>query len=183
MTRSNKKSKQKVLSGSLFGAGLLCFWASEQLAAWVEQVLGRAVPSIMILTTLALVLAQTSFARRFRGARVLGLFAVYIFLAVIGALCDLDAVMSLGPLALDLTLLITVIFTVHGLAVFGTAALFKLDFATAAVASQAGVGGGTSALALAKSLGRGDLVLPGILAGSLGTALGTFAGFAVANFL
>ena len=42
---------------------------------------------------------------------------------------------------------------------------------------------GTSALALAKSLGRGDLVLPGILAGSLGTALGTFAGFAVARVL
>lgn len=167
----------------LFGAGLLCFWASEQLAAWLAQVTGLAVPSIVVLTTLALVLAQTPLARRFQGARVLGLFAVYIFLAVIGALCDLEAVGSLGPLALDLTLLVTVIFTVHGLVVFGTAALLKLDFAAAAVASQAGIGGGTSALALAKSLGRGDLVLPGILAGSLGTALGTFAGFAVAGVL
>ena len=51
------------------------------------------------------------------------------------------------------------------------------------VASQAGVGGGTSALALARSLGRPDLTAPGILAGALGTALGTYLGFAVTGWL
>ena len=166
----------------LFGAGLLALWASGHIAAWASSTLDIALPSIVVLTSFALVLAQTNFARRFAGSRVLGLFAVYLFLAVIGALCDIESVVSMGPVALSLTLLVTVIFTVHGLVVFGGAALFKLDFA-AAVASQAGVGGGTSALALAKSLGRGDLILPGILAGSLGTALGTFAGFAVAGLL
>jgi len=40
------------------------------------------------------------------------------------------------------------------------------------------VGGGSSALALARSLGRKDLVLPSILVGSLGTASGTFLGMA-----
>jgi uncharacterized membrane protein len=53
----------------------------------------------------------------------------------------------------------------------------------AAVASQANIGGGTSALALARSLGRRDLVLPAILVGSLGTALGTYLGLAVAEAL
>ena len=70
---------------------------------------------------------------------------------------------------------------VHGLVVFGVARLFKVDLAIAAVTSQANVGGGTSALALARSLGRDDLVLPAVLVGSLGTALGTFVGFWVAG--
>ena len=64
---------------------------------------------------------------------------------------------------------------------FGVARLFKVDLAIAAVTSQANVGGGTSALALARSLGRDDLVLPAVLVGSLGTALGTFVGFWVAG--
>ncbi len=52
-----------------------------------------------------------------------------------------------------------------------------------AVASQANIGGGTSALALARSLNRPDLVLPAILIGSLGLALGTYLGFFTAEHL
>lgn len=180
---SEQDSVRPVDLAMLFGAGLLAMWVSDELAARSLAAFGREVPSILILTSIALILAQTSFARRFQGGRVLGLFAVYIFLAVIGALCDIEAVVGLGQIALDLTLLVTVIFLIHGAFVFGGAALFKIDFATAAVASQAGVGGGTSALALAKSLGRGDLVLPGILVGSLGTALGTYLGMTVVNLI
>ena len=72
---------------------------------------------------------------------------------------------------------------VHGAVVFGGALLFKQDPVLAAVASQANVGGGTSALALARSLGRADLVLPAILIGALGNALGTYLGFGVAELL
>lgn len=61
--------------------------------------------------------------------------------------------------------------------VFGGGAVLKLDPAVAAVASQANIGGGTSALALARSLDREDLELPAILVGSLGNALGTYLGF------
>jgi len=64
--------------------------------------------------------------------------------------------------------------------IFGVARWTRCDLATAAVASQANIGGGTTALALARSLGRPDLELPAILAGSVGTALGTYAGFLVA---
>ena len=63
------------------------------------------------------------------------------------------------------------------------AALGKIDPVTASVASQANVGGGTSALALARSLGRSDLVLPAILVGALGNAVGTYLGFLTAGYL
>jgi uncharacterized membrane protein len=62
-----------------------------------------------------------------------------------------------------------------------TSGTTAIDLAGAAVASQANVGGATSALALAKSLGREDLLVPGILLGSLGTAVGTFLGFVAAG--
>ena len=52
-----------------------------------------------------------------------------------------------------------------------------------AVASQANVGGGTSALALARSLSRADLVVPAILVGSLGNALGNYLGFVAAHLV
>jgi uncharacterized membrane protein len=121
--------------------------------------------------------------KRLRGTRVLGMTAVMLFLAVIGTLCDLSALRQLGALGFDLSLFVTILVAVHGLVVFGAAALLRFDLSMAAVASQANIGGGTSALALARSLGRPDLVLPAILVGSLGTALGTYLGFAMAAAL
>jgi uncharacterized membrane protein len=159
--------------------GAVAVWGSEVLAELLE---GR-VPSVLILTTVALALAQFGPVQRLRGYRSLGLLAVYVFLAVIGALCDLGALAGLGGLALHLCLLVATILLVHGGVLFGAAALLRLDLEGAAVASQACVGGGTSALALARSLGRPDLTAPAILAGSLGTAVGTYLGFAVSGWL
>jgi uncharacterized membrane protein len=76
-----------------------------------------------------------------------------------------------------------VLVLVHGLVTYGAARLMRLDLDVASVASQANVGGGTSALAVARSLGRGDLVLPAVLIGSLGNAVGTFLGFWAAEAL
>jgi uncharacterized membrane protein len=150
--------------------------ASRWSAAWLSARLGWNVPMILVLTTLALALAQAPAVKRLVGARLLGMFGVYLFLAVIGALCDLAALRETGSVGWSIFLFVCVVLLVHGLVVFGAAALLGLDFDAASVASQANVGGGTTALALARSLGRPDLVLPAILIGSLGTALGTFLG-------
>ncbi|MFT7667969.1 MAG: putative membrane protein [Planctomycetota bacterium] len=167
----------------LLALGGLCVAASNTLAAWLKLNTGFAVPSILILTTFALVLAQLPIIARLRGARLLGMFAVYIFLAVIGALCDISALRSIGDLGVTLFLFACIVVTVHGLLIYGAAALLRVDPVVASVASQANVGGGTSALAVARSLGRPDLVLPSILIGALGSALGTYLGFLTAEFL
>ena len=52
-----------------------------------------------------------------------------------------------------------------------------------AIASQANVGGGPTALALAETFGRKELMLPAILVGTLGNALGTYLGFLVIQIL
>ncbi|MEZ5979274.1 MAG: DUF819 family protein [Planctomycetota bacterium] len=161
----------------------LGLFASKEVAAALSRTWLLDVPMVIVLTVFALVLAQTPLARGLRGTRTLGMFGVYLFLAVIGALCDVGALRQSGELGLWITLLVCVVFAVHGLLVFGVAALLRLDLDAASVASQANIGGGTTALALARSLGRPDLVLPAILVGSLGTALGTFLGVLTAERL
>ena len=160
--------------------GVGAMWISE-LAAGALAAGGMNVPSILIITTFALVLAQIRAVSRMPGARVLGMCGVYLFLAVIGAYCDIQALGRLGTLGLALLAFATITVLAHGAIIFGAAWLFGMDWDAAAVASQANVGGSTSALALAKSLGREDLLLPGILLGSLGNAIGTFLGFMAAG--
>lgn len=167
----------------LFALGAFAVWLSDGAAAFLDQHLGLTVPPILILTTLALALAQVPAVGRLRGAKVLGMLGVYLFLAVIGALCDFASLRASGSLGLSILGMVTVILIVHGVVVFGAAKLLRLDPDVAAVASQANVGGGTTALALARSLGRPDLVVPGILVGSLGTALGTYLGLLVTTWL
>jgi uncharacterized membrane protein len=164
----------------VIGLGLGSLWLANALAPRLAE-LGFALPSIVVLTLIALVLAQLGPVARLRGANTLGMVAVYVFLAVIGALCDAGALQSLGEIGVALSVLAATCIGVHGLVTFGAAKLFRLDPALAAIASQANIGGGTTALALARSLGRADLVLPAILVGSVGTALGTFIGFVVAE--
>ncbi|MCZ6596067.1 MAG: DUF819 family protein [Planctomycetota bacterium] len=168
--------------GCLLALGAACVFLSRRAAGWAADALGWDVPAILMLTTLALVLAQFRVVRELRGARCLGMFGIYLFLAVIGALCDLEALAGLGALGFSLVIFVFIVVGVHGVVAFGAAALLRAPPEVAAVASQANIGGGTSALALARSLGRGDLVLPAILIGALGNALGTYLGFATAEW-
>jgi uncharacterized membrane protein len=160
----------------LLALGLGALWLSQRLSAWVAATTGASIHAILIITALALVLAQVPHVARLRGTRVLGMFAVYLFLAAIGALADVRALAQLGRLGFVLLAFAGILVLVHGAITFAAARLLRIDLDVAAVASQANVGGGTSALALARSLGRSDLVLPAVLVGSLGNALGTFLG-------
>ncbi len=167
----------------VIGLGVAGVAVAGTAAALLKDTTGISIPSTLILTTLALVLAQFPFVQRLRGARLLGLFAVYLFLSVIGALCDVQALINMGQLAPVLGTFVVIVVAIHGMLVFGAARAFGFDLATAAVASQANIGGSTSALALARSLGRGDLELPAILVGSVGLVLGNYLGFTVVALL
>ncbi len=168
--------------GVLLFAGFFTLWISDLVAGWFANQ-GIKIPSIVLVSIIALIIAQIPQAQKLRGPQVLGSFAVTLFLAVIGAFCDLSALGSIGSIGLNLLILVVIIVLVHGSIVFGSAWLFKIDPDLAAVASQANIGGPPSALALARSLGRQDLVLPAVLVGSLGYAIGTFLGLGVAEFI
>lgn len=168
--------------GIMLALGFAAVYVSDRAAEGLGEV-GLGIPSIVILTALALVLAQVPAISRLRGARVLGMFAVYLFLAVIGAYCDVVKLAGLGRLGVVLLAFAAIVVAVHGVVTYGAARLMRLDLDLASVASQANIGGSTSALAVARSLGRGDLVLPAVLIGALGNAIGTFIGFWAAEWV
>ena len=71
----------------------------------------------------------------------------------------------------------------HGILTIFLGGLLYRDWQMIAIVSQANVGGGTSAIALAETFDRKELILPAILVGSLGNALGTYLGFFVVYLL
>lgn len=162
----------------LLALGGLAVLFSRWVAAEVSAQ-GIGIHPHLVLTALALILAQVPLLSKLRGTKTLGMFAVYLFLAAIGALCDVQALREVQDIGLALAGMALIALTVHGLCTFGLARLLGWDISLAAVASQANIGGGSTALALARSLGRAELGAPALLIGSLGTATGTFLGYIV----
>jgi len=158
--------------------GVLAYFISEKLSDFFPQI-----PSILTLSTLGVVLAQFRFVNQLKGSHFLGLYLVYIFLAVIGAYCEIASVIELKSIGTTLLVFASISVFVHGVLIVGLGSLFFRDWEMIAIASQANVGGGTTAMALAETFHRNELILPAILVGSLGTALGTYIGFAIVAFL
>ena len=169
--------------GILGALGCLTLWFSNWSTGWIGEHFGIQFPSILILTSVALLMGQFRIINDLHGHRPLGMFAVYLFLAVIGAFCDLGALGRIGGLAVTLLLFATVTVMIHGLIAYGLGRLVSSDWDMLSIASQANVGGATSALALARGLNREDLLLPAILVGALGYAVGTYLGFLMVEFV
>ncbi|PTM09175.1 MAG: hypothetical protein DA407_06385 [Bacteroidetes bacterium] len=158
--------------------GVASFYVSDLFSELLPQI-----PSILILSTIGIVLAQTKFVANLKGSHNLGLYLVFIFLAVIGAYCELSAVAELKEVGITLLLFAGLAVFLHGVIVILLGGLLYRDWEMIAIVSQANVGGGTTAIALAESFNRKELVLPAILVGTLGTALGSYLGFLVVYLL
>ena len=152
---------------------------SNQLSAW-SAAAGVYLPSILLVTTFALLIAQLPVSARMTQAKSLGVWGMYLFLAAIGASADLGELMRSGTLGLLLFAFIGVVFLVHAVLLVGVGIASRSDPDMIAIASTANIGGSTTAFALAESVKRKELVLPGILIGTLGNALGTYVGLAIA---
>jgi uncharacterized membrane protein len=158
--------------------GVFSFFISELISEMIP-----AIPFILILTTLGILLAQTRFVTTLKGSHSLGLYLVYIFLAVIGAYCEISSVFELKEVGVTLLLFASLAVLIHGILIVFIGRLFYKDWDLIAIASQANIGGGTTAIALAETFGRKELILPAILVGTLGNALGTYLGFLVLGIL
>lgn len=158
--------------------GLGAYWVTQLVKAWIPEI-----PSIITITTLGILLAQNKSIARLKGSQSLGLYLVYIFLAVIGAYCEIASVIELKQIGLTLLLFTGIGVLIHGILSVILSGLILRDWDMVAISSQANIGGGTTAIALAESFGRKELVLPAILVGTLGNALGTYLGFLVIYLL
>ena len=157
--------------------GITSYFISDLISSYSN------IPSILILTSFGILLAQVRFISNLKGSHNLGIYLVYLFLAVIGAYCELSAVDQLEEIGVTLFLFTILAVFLHGIIFIIIGGLVYRDWDMISIASQANIGGGTSAIALAEAFNRNDLILPAILVGSLGNALGTYLGFLVIYIL
>lgn len=162
----------------LIALGFGTLWISNLVSGWIPQI-----PAILVLTSIALILAQVKKIQSLQGAHLFGFLLIMLFLAVIGAFCDFSVLAHSGSLVWFLLLWVGVMVLIHGIFTFGIGALMKMDWDIVSVASNAVIGGAASAPVCANSIGRPDLQLPGLLAGTLGSAVGTYIGILVAEIL
>ncbi|MGB5228021.1 MAG: DUF819 family protein [Eudoraea sp.] len=158
--------------------GVFAYYVSESTTNLFPQI-----PSILTLSTIGILLAQTRFVQGLKGSHFLGLYLVYLFLAVIGAYCEISSVIELKEVGLTLLLFASIAVFLHGILVILLGSFIYRDWEMISIISQANIGGGTTAIALAETFNRNELILPAILVGTLGNALGTYLGFLVVYLL
>lgn len=147
---------------------------------WVSEILGvmfPALPRIIWLTTLVLIIAQLPIIQKLSGGVVLGNFLVLLFLASNGAKSVVSRIVEVGP---SIFYFAAGTVALHGIIIFGIGRLLRMNGDLLSIASQANVGGSTTAMALAGARRRPDLILPGVAVGILGNAIGNYAGIAIA---
>ncbi len=139
--------------------------------------------SILVITVLA-ILAANIFPKKLQSlentAFSLGLWMMYIFLAVIGAATNIQDIFGIG---LNLLWFYLTIMLFHLLFMLSLAKLFKLDVYEVVISSAANIMGPSVAAPMAASMGQKNLVTPGILVGILGYIIGTFIGVSIAMLL
>ena len=165
----------------LLGALALAF-ALAALGGALAKSAGKPQFAILVTTALTVLLATLlpQQLKKLSGHREAGNVMMFIFLASVGATADVWQLIEIGPV---LFVFATVIILVHLVILFGVGKLLRLDLAELAMASAVAIGGPSSAPALAAAKGWGELLIPGVLAGSFGYAIGSFVGISVVEWL
>lgn len=129
----------------------------------------------LMLTTLTL-LSVALFPKYFEsisGSQEFGTFFIYIFFVVIGVPASIPLIIQNAPLILVFAAIIVFINMVFS---FGLGRLFKFNLEEIILASNANIGGPTTAAAMAISRGWTKLVGPILIIGTLGYIIGNYIG-------
>ena len=129
----------------------------------------------LLMTTFTMILASV-FPKQIssiRGSQEIGTFLIYLFFAVIGAPASIGLILRESPLLLLFALIVVLINLIVSL-IFGK--LFKFNIEEIIIASNANVGGPTTAAAMAVSKGWTELIVPALLVGTLGYVIGNYYG-------
>ncbi len=119
-------------------------------------------------------------ASNMRGAQEIGTWLIYLFFFVIGAPASVGVLIRNAPILL---LFCMIIVLVNMLFCFLGGKLFRFDLEEIILASNANIGGPTTAAGMAISQGWVKLIGPCMLVGTFGYVIGTWLGILVGSLL
>lgn len=165
------------ISGGIF---IFAEFTGEILAGLLET---KVELKIMIITALIIILVNVFpafFSKYQKLAFEIGMFFMYVFLAVIGASSNLVQLFSSIPGIIGFASIILIVHLVISLI---AGKLLKVSLKEIMIASAANVAGPSVVAPMAASFGIQKAITPGILIGLLGYVIGTFLGIGVGNFM
>ncbi|XP_057525738.1 uncharacterized protein LOC130805115 isoform X1 [Amaranthus tricolor] len=148
-------------------------------AVFIAKLSGIQGGTIPVATALVVVLASvfpSVFNHLAPSAEALSLVLMQVFFVVIGASGNVWSVIRTAP---SIFLFAFVQVTVHLAVILGLGKLFHFDMKLLLLASNANIGGPTTASGMATAKGWDSLIIPGILAGIFGIAIATFVAIGV----
>lgn len=162
----------------LISAGIFVF--AEMLGPLLASLLGTKIDLEVLLITAAIIILVNIFPKFFDKYQEvgfnLGMFLMYVFLAVIGASSNLVQLWESIP---GIIAFATIILIVHLLVILVAGKLLKVSLKEIMIASAANIAGPSVAAPMAVSFGMPKAITPGILIGLLGYVIGTFLGIGV----
>lgn len=145
---------------------------SNKLSDFFNILLGN---EYLIMTTVTMLLATfiPQFFSNIRGAQEIGTFLIYIFFVVIGVPASIPLIIEKSPLLLVFCAIVVFFNMIISL---GFGKLLKFDLEEILLASNANIGGPTTAAAMAIAKGWTKLIIPILLVGTLGYVIGNYLG-------
>lgn len=136
----------------------------------------------LMLTTLTMFFVSVfpKYFENINGAQEIGTYLIYIFFVVIGVPASLPLILQNAPL---IFVFVTIMVFMNMLISFGVGKVTKFSLEEIILASNANIGGPTTAAAMAISKGWTKLVGPILLVGTLGYIIGNYAGSAIGYWL
>jgi uncharacterized membrane protein len=155
------------------------FIAQSGLPEPIRMFLGQ---KYLLITTVSLVAATLwpRFFEKLRGAKELGMFMIYLFFVVVGVPASIPLLIQKSPLLFAYA---AIIVGCNMVVTLGLGKLFGCNLEELLVCSNASIGGPTTAAAMAVAKGWNDLVIPALLVGVWGYAIGNYCGILMATFM
>ncbi|PWA56503.1 hypothetical protein CTI12_AA418340 [Artemisia annua] len=135
---------------------------------------GGTLPAITAVVVILATLLPRQIGYLAPAGDVISAISIQVFFAVLGASGSIWNVINVAP---SIFVFAFIQVTVHLIVVLGLGKLLRLDLKLLLLASNANIGGPTTASGMATAKGWGSLVVPGILVGIFGISIATYIAY------